>query len=75
MQRVPPELSANARSLRTNATPADAQRTAYLAAQGWTVLRFWNNDVLANSEAVVEAILTIVARLNTHPNRSLSGRG
>jgi len=45
----------------------DAERTHYLEAQGWTVLRFWNNDVLANLEGVVSAILTAVARASTHP--------
>ena len=24
----------------------DADRTAYLNSQGWTVMRFWNNEVL-----------------------------
>jgi very-short-patch-repair endonuclease len=35
----------------------DARRTAWLEARGWRVLRFWNNDVLANSEGVQEAVL------------------
>jgi very-short-patch-repair endonuclease len=35
----------------------DARRTAFLEAQGWKVVRFWNNDVLANTTAVAEAIL------------------
>jgi very-short-patch-repair endonuclease len=36
---------------------ADARRTNQLEAQGWRVLRFWNNDILANTEGVLEAIL------------------
>ncbi|SRR6266481_3881829 len=36
---------------------ADARRTAWLASQGWTVIRFWNNDVLSNTNGVVETIL------------------
>jgi very-short-patch-repair endonuclease len=36
---------------------ADRERTAWLANQGWRVLRFWNNDVLANTNGVVETIL------------------
>jgi very-short-patch-repair endonuclease len=117
MQRIPPELIANARQLRRDATPAerllwnalrshrprftrqlvvghyiidlacrsvklgveldgghhalqveaDEGRTRYLAAQGWTVLRFWNNEVLENVEGVVEVILAAVAQAATHP--------
>ena len=29
---------------------------SYLARQGWRVLRFWNPDVLANTEGVLEMI-------------------
>ncbi|MFZ0404059.1 MAG: DUF559 domain-containing protein, partial [Pseudolabrys sp.] len=36
----------------------DAARTARIAAAGWRVVRFWNNEVLANPEGVVLAILT-----------------
>jgi len=35
---------------------ADAKRTAWLMREGYRVLRFWNNEVLANSEAVIERI-------------------
>jgi len=35
---------------------ADAARTAWLESQGFRVLRFWNNDVLGNTNGVVEAI-------------------
>ncbi len=34
----------------------DEKRTAWLAAQGLTILRFWNNDVLANTEGVAQSI-------------------
>ena len=33
-----------------------AARTAWLEAAGFRVLRFWNNDVLGNTDGVVEAI-------------------
>jgi very-short-patch-repair endonuclease len=36
---------------------ADAERTKWLEGQGWRVLRFWNNDILANIEGVLETIL------------------
>lgn len=35
----------------------DAARTASLEQQGYTVLRFWNNDALGNPEGVLETIL------------------
>lgn len=35
----------------------DDQRTAWLEAQGWKVLRFWNNEVLQNIEGVLEKVL------------------
>jgi len=44
--------------------PCDEQRTCWLEAQGYSVLRFWNNDVLANTEAVVQAILDAVEQRN-----------
>ena len=36
---------------------ADARRTAYLEHLGYRVLRFWNNDVLTNTEGVLEVIM------------------
>ena len=36
---------------------ADERRTEWLTSQGWRVVRFWNNDILANTEGVLEAIL------------------
>jgi very-short-patch-repair endonuclease len=35
----------------------DERRSAWLAANGYRVLRFWNNDVLGNTEGVLETIL------------------
>jgi very-short-patch-repair endonuclease len=34
----------------------DGQRTQWLVAEGYRVLRFWNNDVMRNSSAVMETI-------------------
>ena len=45
----------------------DAVRTAFLEAQGWTVLRFWNNEVRENASGVAEVILTAASRASTHP--------
>jgi very-short-patch-repair endonuclease len=37
--------------------PADIHRTAWLEGQGWKVIRFWNNDILTNTDGVLQAIL------------------
>jgi very-short-patch-repair endonuclease len=39
----------------------DVDRTQILEAAGWRVIRFWNNDVLENTDGVVEVILEAVA--------------
>ncbi|MEA3049678.1 MAG: hypothetical protein QOG84_1514 [Sphingomonadales bacterium] len=36
---------------------ADRDRTRALEAAGYQVLRFWNNDVLQGTDAVLETIL------------------
>jgi adenine-specific DNA-methyltransferase len=35
---------------------ADATRTAYMEAHGWRILRFWNNEILQQTDAVLEVI-------------------
>ena len=34
----------------------DKARTVLLEAEGWKVLHFWNNEVLQNTESVLESI-------------------
>jgi len=46
----------------------DAKRTADLEAYGYLVLRFWNNDVLRNTDGVVETILATASQEPPHPN-------
>ncbi|MCC7046862.1 MAG: endonuclease domain-containing protein [Alphaproteobacteria bacterium] len=40
----------------------DAARTAWLELQGFRVLRFWNNEVLSNTEGVLETIRNFVLK-------------
>ena len=40
----------------------DARRTAYLTEQGFRVIRFWNHDVIARTNAVLDAIEAELAR-------------
>jgi very-short-patch-repair endonuclease len=47
---------------------SDETRDAYLKAQGFTVLRFWNSDILANIEGVGEAVLDAIGN-NTAQTR------
>ncbi|WPH21304.1 endonuclease domain-containing protein [Variovorax paradoxus] len=41
---------------------------ACLEAQGYRVLRFWNNEVLAQIDAIRERILRALQEDNPHPN-------
>ncbi|MFX1674716.1 endonuclease domain-containing protein [Paraburkholderia sp. A2WS-5] len=45
----------------------DAVRDAWLKRQSFTVLRFWNDEILLNTEAVLEAILGALGK-NTSPS-------
>lgn len=61
----------------------DATRTAFLEAQGFRVLRFWNNDVLDNPEGVLTTINDALHNKNDdehgplrpHPNPPPVGEG
>ncbi len=46
----------------------DAKRTAVFEAQGYLVLRFWNNDVLHNIDGVVESIVDTLRPVPPHTN-------
>ena len=46
----------------------DARRTADLEGWGYLVLRFWNNDVLRNTDGVVETIIATLKPVPPHPN-------
>ncbi|GIX29175.1 endonuclease domain-containing protein [Pelomicrobium sp. G1] len=52
-------------SQHAQALAQDAARTAALEAAGFRVLRFWNNEVLQETEAVLERILQAL-----HPSPS-----
>jgi very-short-patch-repair endonuclease len=46
-------------------SPTDARRTRILERHGWRVLRLWNNDILSETETVLEAILTALSESPT----------
>jgi very-short-patch-repair endonuclease len=45
----------------------DARRTSFLEAKGYRVVRFWNNDVLSNTDGVLEVILSILVQETSAP--------
>src|SRR5205085_3039002 len=52
---------------------SDLRRDRWLAANGFRVLRFWNNDVLGNLEGVLILIAEALAQPGPHPARAARG--
>ena len=51
-----------------DAVEYDAERTQFLEALGFKVVRYWNQDVLGNTEVVLEGLWQVCAELkNTSP--------
>ena len=48
--------------------PADERRTRFLELRGYRVIRFWNPDVLSNTDGVLEMILLELEKA-PHPSR------
>jgi very-short-patch-repair endonuclease len=53
----------------------DLTRDAYLRDQGFHVLRFWNHEVLSNTDGVEEIIRDALTRITPTPNPSPQGGG
>jgi very-short-patch-repair endonuclease len=53
----------------------DQVRTRFLAPQGIRILRFWDNDVLSKTEAVIESILTSLQDPTLTPTPLPMGEG
>jgi very-short-patch-repair endonuclease len=53
----------------------DRGRDAWLATQGFTILRFWNNEVLQNTAAVLERIRQVVELQGPSPPAPLPQAG
>lgn len=62
-----------------HATPegllSDERRSAALATQGYLVLRFWNHDVLQQTDVVLESILCGLRERCPHPGPLPKGEG
>ena len=52
----------------------DARRDAWLAAQGWQVIRVWNNDIITNEEGVLTAVLAALSGPLPNPS-PMKGEG
>jgi very-short-patch-repair endonuclease len=53
----------------------DASRTAFLEAQGYRLIRFWNNDVLQNVDGVLQVIAGALQNWPTAQSPPAGGRG
>lgn len=49
----------------------DKRRSAYLKSKGYRVVRFWDNEVLKDTQAVLEAILRTIESDTPSPRPSL----
>jgi len=47
---------------------ADQRRTEYLNQLGYRVLRFWDHEVLADTEAVLQRIADVINNSSPHPS-------
>jgi len=78
---IPTRLIVEADGSQHVASTYDARRDAFLRSRGFNILRFWNNDILNDREAVQLAILTAAAPSPSHalsragPSLSLAGEG
>ena len=53
-------------------SPQEAERSEFLQNEGYRILRFWNNEVLANLDSILQTIADRRARPDhPHPNRLL----
>jgi very-short-patch-repair endonuclease len=62
-------------SHRADASDADAARASFLQAQGYRVLRFWNNEVLQNLDGVLAAVRSALPSPHAGDGGSNSRRG
>jgi very-short-patch-repair endonuclease len=54
-------------------SPREAERGAFLQNEGYRILRFWNNEVLANLDGVHETIAGELGRIT--PTQTLPHQG
>ena len=53
----------------------DTQRSEYLQSKGYSIVRFWNNHVLNETQAVLEVIISMLEPNSPHPDPLPEGEG
>ncbi len=53
-----------------NGAPRDSRRDAWLRAQGFKVMRFWNNEIMINLEGVLASVMAELAKFPLSPGPS-----
>jgi very-short-patch-repair endonuclease len=61
------ELDGGQHNTETNQV-RDGRRSDKLREDGFTILRFWNNDVLENIEGILETIREVASRRDLSPS-------
>ena len=56
-------------------SPQEAERSGFLQNEGYRILRFWNNDVLANLEGVHAIITEELGRITPTQPSPIEGEG
>jgi very-short-patch-repair endonuclease len=56
-------------------SPQEAERTDFLQREGYRILRFWNNEVLANLDGVRETIADELRRITPTQPSPIKGEG
>jgi len=64
-QRLAIELDGGQHAARTE---ADEKRSEFLRAQGYRVLRFWDDEVLKNPDSVLMKILEVIGPKEKAPS-------
>ena len=54
-------------------TEADVPRSAIIEAEGYRVIRFWNNEVIGNPDGVYSAIVAALHAVHPHPASPIEG--
>jgi very-short-patch-repair endonuclease len=53
----------------------DTQRSEYLESRGHRIVRFWNNQVLNETQSVLETIVSMLQSNSPHPDPLPEGEG
>ena len=56
-------------------SPQEAERSGFLQNQGYRILRFWNNEVLANPDGVHQTIADDLGRITLTQPSPIMGEG